>query len=488
MTVQSRSRKRDGARPRFAALVAAATLGGAALLLTGTVARPAAAQTPAGAALVWQDINVGERVPISRALFDGSGYWLFTTDGHTIFVPFTDQDLYVLRFARSYDGQMYLENDGDGPILYLPESGRLENAAVPDSYWYPFPADYAYTGPVYIGIAPSWNDYISMSWYPNMCYYGGFWAYHPWYSYSAPFPQIAGTYCVIGNRPYHGWHSYSVYCNEHPRRPAFLVRPRYSGHVGVPVSPRPLIRPDYVPGQGHIGTLTSRPTAREGIIARPPMNRQSSSSRPSWLSSHAETGNGSSGGASSGTHPAFGIRGGPVSVGVPRIPATALPSGGAAPRPNAGAIGAIGERPRWVNPSIRWEGQPASPTARQIPGESNAGPGRIPIVRPNYNYEGIPMSRPSYGQSPAPGIRPSYSAPGAMPPPPSRPTFTAPTERAPVVIQQAPAMQAPVVRQNFGGGERAPMMPSRPTASHDSGNGGNGGNNGSSGNGGRSSH
>jgi hypothetical protein len=129
---------------------------------------------------------------------------------------------------------MYFVNDGDSPTLYLPSNGFLENLAAPGARWYPFPQRYAYTRPVYIGLAPSWNDYCSMGWYPGMTYWGGYWDYQPWRS-GYRFAPMSSLNISIGNFSYTRWDDYCDYWRVTPaRRVIFLDRPsRYSSSTVI---------------------------------------------------------------------------------------------------------------------------------------------------------------------------------------------------------------------------------------------------------------
>jgi hypothetical protein len=166
----------------------------------------------------WHDVPTGQEIPITRGVFDQSGYQLFAQSGETIVVPFANQNMYIMRFGKSTNGGMYFTSDGKTPTLFIPDSGYLENAVAQGAKWYPFPKNYAYTQPVYMGIAPSWNAYTGMGWYPGMAYYGGYYSPHP-YGYGggiSPFVAMVGLSFLIGGRPYYGWNSYQNYYRYNP--------------------------------------------------------------------------------------------------------------------------------------------------------------------------------------------------------------------------------------------------------------------------------
>ena len=101
----------------------------------------------------WTEVPVNQQVQITRAVFDQGGYQLYSPQG-TIVVPFANQNLYVMKFGQSNSGGMYFVNNGQVPTLFIPAGGSLDNAAQPGAHWYPFPQNYAYTQPVYVGLAP----------------------------------------------------------------------------------------------------------------------------------------------------------------------------------------------------------------------------------------------------------------------------------------------------------------------------------------------
>lgn len=163
----------------------------------------------------WQEIPQNQRVPLTRAVFDRGGYQLFDTVGETIVVPFTNQNLYVMRFGQSPDGTTYFVNESGVPTLYLPRDGYLENASAEGARWYPFPKSYHYVQPVFLGIAPSWPEYVDMGWYPHMAFYGGFYS-HTSFVEGGVFLPMFGLSIFIGGRPYHDWDGYRGYYDRHP--------------------------------------------------------------------------------------------------------------------------------------------------------------------------------------------------------------------------------------------------------------------------------
>jgi hypothetical protein len=173
------------------------------------------ASGPAGNVFNYQEIPQNQNVPIQRAVFDRGGYQLYDTAGETIVVPFRNNNLYVMKFAVSPDGSTYFVNDDNVPVLYLPQDGYLANGSDPGGRWHPFTTRWHPYAAVYLGIAPSWHDYIGMGWYPNMAYYGGYWSNRPFISVGAFFPSL-GLFINIGGSSYAGWGPYSNYYGYHP--------------------------------------------------------------------------------------------------------------------------------------------------------------------------------------------------------------------------------------------------------------------------------
>ncbi len=163
----------------------------------------------------WAEVPQNQQVPIRRAVFDQGGYQLYDSAGETIVVPFANQNLYVMKFALSNNGDTYFVNTGDAPVLYLPQGGSLENASVPGARWYPFPRDFHPAQPVFLGIAPSYPEFIDMGWYPDMYAYGGYYGHRAFVSGGIFLPTI-GLEFVIGGRSYDGWRPYHHYYDYHP--------------------------------------------------------------------------------------------------------------------------------------------------------------------------------------------------------------------------------------------------------------------------------
>lgn len=163
----------------------------------------------------WSEVPADQQVPIRRAVFDQGGYQLYDNAGETIVVPFTNQNLYVMKFALSTNGTTYFVNEGDVPVLYVPQGGYLENATVPGARWFPFSEKYHPSQPVFLGIAPSWTTYVNMGWYPGMYCHGGYWGENSYVSGGLFLPTI-GLFFEIGGRHYDGWERYHDYYDYHP--------------------------------------------------------------------------------------------------------------------------------------------------------------------------------------------------------------------------------------------------------------------------------
>ena len=115
-----------------------ATLALGAAIVALLIGLPGIARADNSNVFDWTDVPQNQVVPVERAAFDAGGYQIYDTTGDTIVVPFTNNNLYVMEFAKSTDGTMYFVNDGNEPILYVPRGGYLENATVPGycPFWY----------------------------------------------------------------------------------------------------------------------------------------------------------------------------------------------------------------------------------------------------------------------------------------------------------------------------------------------------------------
>jgi hypothetical protein len=226
MTRPARSQNHNFASMMGAAVIAASLLAAAipvSALSMGSMAPMSASLRYAGdpdSVFNWTEVPPDEEVTITRATFDKGGYQLYDTVGETIVVPFRDHDLYAMKFARSDTGTMYFENTGNAPVLYVPEGDYLVNADEEGARWYPFSPRFHPESPVYISLAPSWEDYDDMGWYPDMAYYGGYWCDRPDFDPSI-FVAIGGLSIFIGDFACHDWWPYYHYCHFH--RPPFFT-------------------------------------------------------------------------------------------------------------------------------------------------------------------------------------------------------------------------------------------------------------------------
>jgi hypothetical protein len=169
----------------------------------------------------WNEVPANQDVPLTRAVFDQSGYQLYDTAGETIIVPFTNNNLYVMKFAVSSDGTTYFVNTGDAPVLYIPRGGSLENAATPGARWYPFSQDFHPAHPVYVGVAPSWSAFVSIGWSPDVVIRGGYWGRHDFVSGGVFLPSV-GLIFEAGGRSFSGWNPYHAYVVAHPEHFHFI--------------------------------------------------------------------------------------------------------------------------------------------------------------------------------------------------------------------------------------------------------------------------
>ncbi len=273
----------------------------------------------------WQDVPVNQQVGIQSAQFDQGGYQLITDSGDTIVVPFANQNLYVMKFGRT-NGQPYFVNEGGAPTLYLSQNFGLANANAQGALWYPIPANYNYTRPMYVGLAPTWSDYMGMGWYPGMRMYGGMYGYNP-----GSFVWMPGFNINIGGSPYYGWNSYHSYYMGHPGyyRPSVVYNnyntaPRGTGSYRYTGS--------YGNNGRNAGSFGSRPSTSTGSFgSRPSGSTGSFGSRPSGTFGSRPTGafgnSGGSTGSFGGARPTFNS-------------GTSSPSGGTfGSRPSSGSFG-----------------------------------------------------------------------------------------------------------------------------------------------------
>lgn len=262
---------------------AVSSLSLAAIGLTGcatqrppqAMAPPVPAQAPVQAGVNnvydWHDVPAGQQIPLTRAAFDQGGYQLYAASGETIVVPFENQNMYVMKFGRT-NGEMYFINEGGAPTVYLREGMFLQNNAADGARWYPFPQNYNYTRPVYMGLAPTWSDYVAMGWYPGMHYYGGYWGYSPWRA-GLVYAAMPGLVINIGGRPYSNWTSYSNYYRSNPTNRFVVGNSRGFNYSSVRRG-----------STGSFGSSSMRRTTSGGFSSSRPGSTGSFGQRPSTLS------------------------------------------------------------------------------------------------------------------------------------------------------------------------------------------------------------
>lgn len=164
-----------------------------------------------------QDVPRGEEIPVSGVRFDQGGYMVDEKSGDTIDVPFTDHNLNVIRFARSTNGTSYYVNEGEAPVLYIPVGFFLESSVNGLARWQPLPADFAEVRPMYVSMAPSWEEYVHLNFYSEMRWYGGVWGYHAGSRIIMP-----GTSIIIGAQRF----NYAGYIGYARYRPGVILGAR----------------------------------------------------------------------------------------------------------------------------------------------------------------------------------------------------------------------------------------------------------------------
>jgi len=163
----------------------------------------------------WTLAPVDEHITIIRATFDKGGYQLRTASGNLIVVPFTENNLFSMKFALTDDGNTYFVNSGPAPVLYMPSTGYLENATMHTAVWYPFTKEFRPEVPVYAAMAPNYNAFTSMSWYTGMKCRGSFWTDTP-FGPSGLVIQSVGLNYVVNRQVIEGWTKFRAWTLSHP--------------------------------------------------------------------------------------------------------------------------------------------------------------------------------------------------------------------------------------------------------------------------------
>jgi len=250
----------------------------------------------------WRDIPENQVVKIDRATFDSTGYQLYDTVGEQINVPFENDNLYVMKFGYTELGRPYFVRRGGVPTLYLPDGAYLENLDLAGARWYPFPAQSHPASPVFLGIAPTWNDYVVMGWYHGMYIYGGYWTEAPYYT-GCEVQPLFSIDIVIGGDHYRGWDHYRHYERVVPPEYRYHPVPIGMGHDRNPVK-MPLLPREgapYHPGAGPIPVHGVRddggfPAPAAGGVTHPSFGGGALSDHPGAVSTpgHLFRGGGSS--------------------------------------------------------------------------------------------------------------------------------------------------------------------------------------------------
>lgn len=290
-------------------------------------------QSQNGGTYQWQDVPAGQQVPISRAVFDQGGYQLYAQSGETILVPFVNQNLYVMKFGQT-SGGMYFVNQGGVPTLYIQPGMGLENATASGARWYPFSQNYAYTQPVYVGLAPTWGEYMGMGWYPGMSYYGGYWGYNPWHSGLAYAAMSGLVFRLASGQTYGGWGSYHDYYVVHNvGRVGWSSRPSYNY---TSVGRRPGAFGSATSNRGSFGRSSGAPSSSFGRSSGSSFGSSSRSGSFGGGSTRSSFGSGSSGFSNSQSRSSGSFGGGSM-----RAPSSSFgrSSGGSFGRSSGGSFG-----------------------------------------------------------------------------------------------------------------------------------------------------
>jgi len=173
------------------------------------------ALTPTASEYSWNLAPVDQHITILRATFDKGGYQLRTASGNLIVVPFSERNMFVMKFALTEDGGTYFVNSGSAPVLYMPADGYVENATLRGSFWYPFNRQFRPEMPVYAAVAPNWPAFTSMSWYRGMKCSGSFWTDTQFGPKGLVIPAVGLAYVVDGRR-IEGWQKFRDWSQAHP--------------------------------------------------------------------------------------------------------------------------------------------------------------------------------------------------------------------------------------------------------------------------------
>ena len=239
----------------------------------------------------WHDVPEGQVIPVQKSTIDQSGYRIQDTTGETIEVPFVNDDLDAMKFGKSTSGFSYFVNKGEYPVLYLAPGATIESTAAPGARWNPIPSVYPYEEPIYVKMAPDYQSYLGMGWYPNMLVTGGMWGRAPGLPY---YPWTAGYGFYVDRVYYTSWTAYRSYYLHTPGyvmtkdvsgryvRPRIRPWPKHDPHsnpasAGTGAS----IRPE-APANGHasLPVVTGPHTEGRAAPKAPPIAPQVQNNRP----------------------------------------------------------------------------------------------------------------------------------------------------------------------------------------------------------------
>ena len=187
-----------------------------------------------------------QQVTLTRAVFDQGGYQLYDTVGETIVVPFTNQNLYVMKFGQSTNGHMYFVNDGSDagavrPQERLPGERRGAGGALVSVRQGLPPGSSGLSGhrAELVRASSAWGGT------PTCTVTGGYYSNTAFMAGGVFLPTV-GLFFEIGGHPYYGWHGYHDYFLAHPAfyPVAYFHRDYYRW------ADRPVLVPASVPGRG----------------------------------------------------------------------------------------------------------------------------------------------------------------------------------------------------------------------------------------------
>jgi hypothetical protein len=195
-----------------------ATASVASMIITQSSAASIQAVGDPDEVIKWTRLPLHQDFVITHASFSQRGYRLYDDQDETILVPFTDDNLYVMKFGVSPDEDMHFIRSTHSPVLLVPVDGYLSNQDVPGDIWYPFSDSYQPQTPVYYSIAPTWTDYLAIDWYSGYEFHGGYYCRRAFVPGIVVTP-VPGLTIIVAGQSFSGWHDYKNHHHHSPNPP-----------------------------------------------------------------------------------------------------------------------------------------------------------------------------------------------------------------------------------------------------------------------------